>query len=75
MMSPMQMLNEIRNIKNPQQLLMTAFANNAPSPMIGNLMKLAKEGKYKEVEDFARNFCKDRNVSFDEEFAKFMGKK
>lgn len=74
MMNPMQMLNQIRNIKNPQQLIMSAFANNTPNPMIGKLIKLAEQGKDKEVEQFARNLFKDKNRNFDEEFAKFMGK-
>lgn len=75
MMNPMQMLNQIRNIKNPQQFIMSAFANQTPSPMIGNLIGLAQQGKNKEVEEIARNFCKERNMNFDEEFAKFMGRK
>ena len=73
-MYPMQMLNMIRSMKNPQQFLMNAFANNPPSPMIENLINQAKQGNIKEVEQFARNFCKERGVNFEDEFSKFMGK-
>lgn len=73
-MYPMQMLNMIRSMKNPQQFLLNAFANNAPSPMIGNLINEAKKGNTKEVEEFAKNFCKERGINFEEEFPKFMGK-
>lgn len=58
---------------NPQQLLQKAMGMNGNSnPMIANLMSLAKSGNKEQVEQFARNVCKERNINFDEEFPKFM---
>lgn len=42
------------------------------NPMISNLIKMAKEGNSKGVEEFARNICKERGRNFDDEFSKFM---
>ena len=56
---------------NPQQLIMQMIEKNA-NPMIGNLIKMAKEGNTKGVEEFARNICKERGKNFDDEFSKFM---
>lgn len=71
-MNPMQILQAI---KNPQQFLMQAFAQQSPNPMISNLMQEAQKGNYTNVENFARNFCKERGMDFDKEFASFMNKK
>ena len=58
---------------NPQQLLQKAMGMNGNNnPMIANLMNLAKSGNKEQVEQFARNVCKERNINFDEEFPKFM---
>ena len=58
---------------NPQQLLQTAIGMNSNNnPMIANLMSLAKSGNKEQIEQFARNVCKERNINFDEEFPKFM---
>lgn len=80
-MNPMQMMSnmnnimqKIRQIGNPQQFLTQAFLNKAPNPMIGNLIKEANNGNVEQVEQFARNFCKERGVNFDTEFSKFMGR-
>lgn len=56
---------------NPQQMVMKMIENNA-NPMVSNLIKMAKEGNTKGVEDFARNICKERGKNFDDEFSKFM---
>lgn len=71
-MNPMQMMSMLKNIKNPQQLLMQAFSTKSANPMITNLMEKANQGDTKSVEEFARNFCKERGINFDEEFSKFM---
>lgn len=56
---------------NPQQLIMQMIEKNT-NPMISNLIRMAKEGNTKGVEEFARNICKERGKNFDDEFAKFM---
>lgn len=44
------------------------------NPIIGNLVKMAKNGDSKSVETFARNMCKEKGIDFDKEFAQFMSK-
>ena len=56
---------------NPQQLIMQMIEKNT-NPMVGNLIKMAREGNTKGVEEFARNVCKERGRNFDDEFSKFM---
>lgn len=56
---------------NPQQLVMQMIEKNT-NPMVGNLIKMAREGNTKGVEEFARNICKERGRNFDDEFSKFM---
>ena len=73
-MNPIEVLqNFMGKGGNPQQLLQKAMGMNGNSnPMIANLMSLAKSGNKEQVEQFARNVCKERNINFDEEFPKFM---
>ena len=40
--------------------------------MINNLMKLAKSGNKSEIENIARNMCKEKGIDFDKEFPNFM---
>ena len=35
-------------------------------------MKLAKSGNKSEIEDIARNMCKEKGIDFDKEFPSFM---
>lgn len=58
-------------MNNPQQMVMKMMEQNS-NPMVSNLIKMAREGNTKGVEDFARNICKERGKNFDDEFSKFM---
>lgn len=73
-MNPIQVLqNFMSKGGNPQQLLQKAMGMNGNNnPMIANLMSLAKSGNKEQVEQFARNICKERGINYDEEFPKFM---
>lgn len=68
-MNPMEML---KGIKNPQQFIMQNVMKNNSNPMISQLVKMANGGDSKQIEDFARNFCKERGKDFDKEFSSFM---
>lgn len=74
-MNPMEILKGFANKGgNPQQLLQRAISmNKNNNPMIANLVKLAQSGNKEEVEQFARNCCKERGIDFDKEFASFIG--
>ena len=61
----------LRGIKNPQQFVMNMLRQNQ-TPMGVQLMNLAKTGDKTQIENFARNICKERNIDFDKQFAEFM---
>ena len=67
-MNPMQFL---RGIKNPQQFVMNMLGQNQ-TPMGMQLINLAKTGDKTQIENFARNICKERGMDFDKQFAEFM---
>lgn len=73
-MNPMQILqNFMGKGGNPQQLVQKAMGmSNNNNPMIANLINLAQKGNKEEIEQFARNVCKERGINYDEEFPKFM---
>ena len=55
-MNPMQFL---RAIKNPQQFVINMLGQNQ-TPMATQLINLAKTGDKTQIENFARNICKER---------------
>lgn len=67
--NPMQIMNMMKN-KSPQETIISIIGNQ--NPMINNLMKLAKSGNKSEIEDIARNMCKEKGIDFDKEFPSFM---
>lgn len=73
-MNPIQILqNFLGKGGNVQQLLMQVMSmtqNN--NPMINNLMNMANSGNSQGIENFARNFFRDRGRDFDTEFNQFM---
>lgn len=70
--NPMEAINFIKNTKNPQQLAYNLIVQQAGNnPIFANLLSLAKNNKGKEIENIARNLCKERGVDFDKEFNSF----
>ena len=59
-MNPMQFL---KGIKNPQQFVMNMLGQNQ-TPMRMQLINLAKTGNKTQIENFARNICKERRYGF-----------
>lgn len=71
-------MNPMENIKNfigkgmnPEQILSNMMSQNNSNPVFNNLIKMAKEGDSKGVEDFARNLFKEQGRDFDKEYAEF----
>lgn len=64
--------NFIKQQGSPKELLINFMQQNNQNPMINNLIKSAQQGNFKEVENFARNMCKEKNINFDIEFSNFM---
>lgn len=70
--NPMQLIAQIRQGKNPEQLLMGVLESGAAAnPIYANLLNMAKEGRTSEIEAFARNVAKEKGIDFDKEFSKF----
>ena len=67
--NPMQIINMMKN-KSPHEIIISIIGNQ--NPIINNLMKLAKSGNKSEIEDIARNMCKEKGIDFDKEFPSFM---
>ena len=55
-MNPMQFL---KGIKNPQQFVINMLKQNQ-NPMAIQLMQMANSGNTQQIENFARNICKER---------------
>ena len=68
---PNRLIQMIRQGQNPQQLVLSVLESQAGSPFGRNLLNLARNGRTSEIEQIARNMCKERGVDFDQEFTKF----
>ena len=70
--NPNQLIQMIKNGKNPQQLLMNILEGQAGNnPMGANLLNLAKGNKTAEIEKIARNIARQKGIDFDKEFEAF----
>lgn len=67
-MNPMKFM---KGIKNPQQFVMNMLKQNQ-NPMAIQLMQMVKNGNTNQIEQFARNICKERGMDFDKSFSEFM---
>ena len=59
-MNPMEF---IKGIQNPKQFVMNMMNQNS-NPMIGQLVQMAKSGNPQQIENFARNICKEKRNGF-----------
>ena len=66
-MNPMQLIAMLRVGGNPQQLVMSLLQGE----MGQNLLSLAQKGDTPQIEEIARNICKQKGVDFDKEFSAF----
>ena len=57
-------------MNSPEQIIYQMIGKS--NPMVNNLIQMAKGGNSKELENFARNYCKERGKDFDKEFSSFM---
>lgn len=71
-MNPMQLIAMLRGGGNPQQLVMSLLQSEmGNTPMGQNLLSLAQKGDAPQIEEIARNICKQKGVDFDKEFSAF----
>lgn len=71
-MSPMQMMQMLRQGGNPQQAIMKMMSQQANNnPIMANLLQLAQNGNGAEIEKVARNLLQGQGYDFDKEFKQF----
>ena len=63
--------NFIKQQGSPKELLMNFMQRSNSNPMINNLIREAQNGNFQQVENFARNMCREKNIDFDKEFNQF----
>lgn len=62
----------IKSGNNPEQLVLSMLqANSKNNPVMMNILQLAKQGNYKQIEQIARNLAQQRGVNFDKELTNF----
>ena len=72
---PMQLVMQIKQGKNPQQLMLNVLEGQAATnPIMGNLLTMAKENRTADIEAFARNLAREQGIDFDKEFGAFKKK-
>lgn len=73
--NPIELIKMIKNGQNPQQLMMSVLDKQAQgNPIYSNLKQMAKEGRTKDIERFARNMAESQGLDFDTEFNAFRRK-
>ena len=67
-----ELIQMIKDGKNPQQLILNILSAQAgDNPIYNNLITLAKQNRTKEIEQFARNLAAAQGIDFDKEFNAF----
>lgn len=70
--NPIQLIAQIKQGKNPQQLMMQILESQAQNnPVMNNLLTMAKENRTADIEKFARNLAASQGIDFDKEFTRF----
>lgn len=70
--NPAYLINQMRQGKNPEQLMIDILEGQASqNPIMGNLLSMAKDNRTADIEKFARNLAKEQGIDFDKEFSRF----
>lgn len=65
-----QMGQMLKMMKNPEKEIMNML-EKSDNPMAKNVLEMAKNGNYQEIENFAKNVCSGKGVDFDKEYSSF----
>lgn len=71
MNNPIEMIKNMMGISNPKDIATKMLKNNT-NPIFNNLIQMMEKGDDKEIEQFARNVCKEKNIDFDKQFGEFI---
>lgn len=66
MNNPMEIMQMIKNVKNPKEFVMNYVNKNNNNPIVQNLMQMAQKNDKKGLEQFATNFFKEQGMDFQE---------
>lgn len=70
--NPMQLIQLIKNGRNPQQVIMNVLQQQSNNnPIIQNAANLAKNGNASALQAIARNLAQQRGLDFDTQFTNF----
>lgn len=69
-MNPINMLKGMMGNMNPRNIAMNMLKNNT-NPIFANLIEMANKNDVKGLENFARNYMKDKGRDYDKEFNDF----
>ena len=68
--NPMQLIQMIKNEKNPQQLILNILQQQGQNnPIISNAVNMAQNGNTSGLQMLARNLAAQRGLDFDKELA------
>ena len=69
---PAYLIMQIKQGKNPQQLMIDILEGEASTnPIMNNLLTMARDNRTADIEQFARNLAKEQGIDFDKEFSRF----
>lgn len=67
MTNPMQLMQMLRNGRNPQQTVMNIVKQQAGNnPVMNNALQMMEKGDNAGIEKLARNLCKEKGINPDE---------
>lgn len=70
--SPMQLIQMVKNGKNPEQILISVLQQQEKNnPILQNALSLAQNGDTVALRALAQNLAEQRGLNFDKEFANF----
>ena len=69
-MNPKQIIKNMFGVNSPKDMVMQLLSQNN-NPIFNNLVDMANKGDTAGIENFARNYMKEKGKDFDQEFNKF----
>ena len=73
-MTPMQIMQMMKNGGNPQQMLMNMMKQQAGSnPIMNNALQMMEKADNAGLEKLARNLCSEKGINADEAFNQIKG--
>lgn len=66
-----QFINMVKN-NNPEQMIMSMLQQStSTNPIARNILSLAQQGDYQQIEQIVRNMAREKGIDFDKEFNNF----